>query len=99
MSRWLEEHRRDQFYKLAKKEGYRSRAAYKLLQANQSFGFIKPGYIVVDLGCAPGGWLQAASKIVGSRGKVLGVDIRPMQPLEGTKSDLLEEDITNPALK
>lgn len=84
---------------MAKEEGYLSRAAYKLIQANQKFGFLKPRDIVVDLGCAPGGWIQAASHIVGSDGVVLGVDLRPIkQELVGQQVDAIEGDITDPTL-
>ena len=64
-SQWIEKRRRDQFYRLAKAKGYRSRASFKLLQANRSYRFIRHGHIVIDLGAAPGGWLQIASAAVG----------------------------------
>ena len=77
--RWLRERRRDPYYRRAKEEGYRSRAAFKLLQANKKHNFIKTGNVVVDLGAAPGGWTQVASHIVGRRGFVLSVDLREFQ--------------------
>lgn len=80
-SRWIQKRRRDQFYKLAKAKGYRSRASFKLLQANRSYRFIKPGRNVVDLGAAPGGWLQVAREAVGESGFVLGVDKQEIKPL------------------
>jgi 23S rRNA (uridine2552-2'-O)-methyltransferase len=84
---------------MAKEEGYLSRAAYKLIQVNQKFGFLRPGDIVVDLGCAPGGWLQAVAHIVGSDGAVFGVDLRPIeQELVGQRVDAIEGDITDPTL-
>lgn len=77
---WLQERKRDYYYKKAKEEKYRSRAAYKLLQAVEKYHFIKEGDVVVDLGAAPGGWTQAARKIVGAGGFVLGVDLKPIRP-------------------
>jgi len=77
---WIRERKRDYYYRKAKEEEYRSRAAYKLVQAVNKYGFIKPGDVVVDLGAAPGGWLQASRKIVGEKGFVLGVDLRAIEP-------------------
>jgi len=79
---------------LAKEERYRSRAAYKLLEAVNKYGFIKPGDVVVDLGAAPGGWMQAARKIVGEAGFVLGVDVKPIEPIEDANVRSVVEDIT-----
>ncbi|MDH5460140.1 MAG: RlmE family RNA methyltransferase [Candidatus Bathyarchaeota archaeon] len=77
---WIQERKRDYYYKKAKEEKYRSRAAYKLFQAIKKYHFIKTGDVVVDLGAAPGGWTQAARKIVGSKGFVLGVDLKSIEP-------------------
>ncbi|MGH9921786.1 MAG: RlmE family RNA methyltransferase [Nitrososphaerales archaeon] len=77
----LQEAKRDYYRRTAKKEGFRSRAAYKLLEINNSYHIIMKGMYVVDLGCAPGGWLQVASKVVGQNGKVLGIDLRQVDPL------------------
>jgi len=77
---WVRRRKRDYYYRKAKEEDYRSRAAYKLLQAVNRYGFIKPGDVVVDLGAAPGGWLQASRKIVGEQGFILGVDQRRIKP-------------------
>lgn len=77
---WIQERKRDYYYRKAKEEKYRSRATYKLFQAIEKYHFIKNGDVVVDLGAAPGGWVQAARKIVGSRGFVLGVDLKPVEP-------------------
>ena len=71
---------RDSYYKKAKQEGYRSRAAYKLLELQQRYRLLKPGDTVVDLGAAPGGWLQVAAKIVGQTGKIIGVDLQTIEP-------------------
>jgi len=81
--------RRDFFYKLAKVDGYRSRAAYKLKQINERFKIIKNGDAVVDLGASPGGWLQVAKELSG--GKVVGVDILPIEEIEGV--DIIKGDI------
>lgn len=77
---WIQERKRDYYYRKAKEEKYRSRATYKLFQTIEKYHFIKNGDVVVDLGAAPGGWVQAARKIVGSRGFVLGVDLKPVEP-------------------
>ncbi len=71
----------DHYYRLAKARGYRSRAAFKLLEALEKFGLIRPGDVVLDLGCAPGSWLQVASEAAGPDGLVLGIDLRPIEPL------------------
>jgi 23S rRNA (uridine2552-2'-O)-methyltransferase len=81
--RWAAERRRDGYYKKAKKEGYRSRSAYKLIQINNRYDIIKTRDLVVDLGAAPGGWSQVALEIVGPEGKVVGVDLQRMEPLDG----------------
>jgi len=75
--------RRDYFYRKAKDEGYRSRAAFKLKQINERFNIIKKRDTVVDLGAAPGGWLQVAKELSG--GKVVGVDILPIEEIEGVQ--------------
>jgi 23S rRNA (uridine2552-2'-O)-methyltransferase len=79
---WLQDRKRDYYYKKAKEEKYRSRAAYKLLQAVKKYHFIKDGDVVLDLGAAPGGWVQAARKSVGDKGYVLGVDLKSVEPFE-----------------
>ena len=84
----------DTYYKKAKQEGYRSRAAYKLLELQQRFRIMKPGDCVVDLGAAPGGWLQVAAKIVGPRGKVVGVDLQPIGTFREPNVFLIQGDIT-----
>lgn len=75
--------RKDHYRKLAHEQGYRSRAAYKLKELNQSYRIIGPGFNVVDLGCAPGGWTQMALKLVGNRGKVMGVDTSFVEDIPG----------------
>jgi 23S rRNA (uridine2552-2'-O)-methyltransferase len=71
---WLRQRKKDQFHRLAKEKGFRSRASFKLLQIAKRYQFIKRGDRVLDLGAAPGGWLQAARQLVGEEGWVLGVD-------------------------
>lgn len=72
--------RKDKLYKQAKEEGLRSRAAYKLLELNQKLKLIRPGSVVIDLGAAPGGWLQVAARIAGPSGLVIGVDLEQIEP-------------------
>ncbi|HME60006.1 MAG TPA: RlmE family RNA methyltransferase, partial [Candidatus Binatia bacterium] len=81
------------YYKKAKHEGYRSRAAYKLLELQQRYRLLRPGYKVVDLGAAPGGWLQVAAKVVGQKGKVIGIDLQEMRPFSDGQIVLVHGDI------
>jgi len=78
--------RRDDYYNRAKQEGYRSRSAYKLKQLNDDAGLVDPGDRVLDLGAAPGGWLQVASELAGGSGTVVGVDRQRIDPLEGVET-------------
>lgn len=94
-SRWLNERRRDHFFKTAKKEGYRARSAYKLMQINSKFRVIHPGECVVDLGAAPGGWSQVLVEIVGEEGAVFGVDLLRIADVEGAL--FLQGDFTKKA--
>jgi len=73
--------KKDSFYRRAKASGYRSRAAYKLLELDRAYHLLRPGDRVLDLGCAPGGWLQVAAAAVGPKGRVVGVDIEPVASL------------------
>jgi 23S rRNA (uridine2552-2'-O)-methyltransferase len=84
--RWFAEKKREHYYRLAKRENYRSRAAYKLKQIQFRFNVIHPGWLVVDLGASPGGWSQVAAELVdrrGMKGGVVAVDIARMKPIEG----------------
>src|SRR5918912_1191195 len=90
----LADARRYQYRRLARDQGYRARSAYKLLQLNSSYNILKKGCKVVDLGCAPGGWLQVAIKEVGSSGKVVGIDLKPVEPVGG--ATILQGDIEDP---
>jgi len=85
----------DSYFKKAKQEGYRSRAAYKLLELQQRYRIMKSGDSVIDLGAAPGGWLQVAAKVVGPHGKVIGVDLQAIQALPERNVILLDGDITS----
>lgn len=80
-ARWLREHFTDEYVKRAQREGYRSRAVYKLLEIDEKDRLLRPGLTVVDLGAAPGGWSQLAARLVGERGAVIALDILPMEPL------------------
>lgn len=93
---WVRERKRDYYYRLAKEEKYRSRAAYKLLEAVSKFGLVRQGDVVVDLGAAPGGWMQAARKAAGKDGFVLGVDLKPIKPIEHENVRSIECDVTQP---
>jgi len=87
---------KDYYYRLAKQEGYRARSAYKLLQINEKFNIIKRGDSVVDLGAAPGGWLQVAAKLSG--GSIVGVDLEGIAPIPGVKTfvaDITHESTVN----
>ena len=80
---WLHEHVNDHYVHMAQKDGYRARAAYKLLEINQKDKLIKPGTVLADLGSAPGSWSQVAAKLVGKTGAVFALDILPMEAIEG----------------
>ena len=90
--RWMHEHLSDEFVKKAQKEGYRSRAVYKLLEIVEKKAIIRNGNKVLDLGAAPGGWSQVAVKLVGSQGKVIASDILPIELIDGV--DFLQGDFT-----
>lgn len=88
---WLHEHINDPYVKLAQKEGYRARAAYKLKEIDENLNLIRPGYVVVDLGSTPGAWSQYARRKLapsgaaagGLNGKIVALDLLPMEPIEG----------------
>src|SRR5690606_5601350 len=75
---WLKEHFDDPYVKKAQKDGYRSRASYKLLEIQEKDRLLRPGMTVVDLGAAPGGWCQVASRLIGEKGRIIASDILPM---------------------
>lgn len=102
--RWIEEAKRDPYRRRAREEGYRSRAAYKLEEAQRRFGLLKRGDIVVELGAWPGGIAQAASRIVGPEGLVVAVDVRKFKPFEEEniitlQLDILEDDVVSNVLR
>ena len=93
---WIQDRKKDYYYRKAKEEKYRSRAAYKLLQVVEKYHFIKNGNCVVDLGAAPGGWVQAAKRLVGTKGFVLGVDLKPVEPFPYRNIVTVIGDISKP---
>src|ERR1700724_3373340 len=95
-SQWLQEHVNDPYVKQAQKDGYRSRASYKLLQLNEKDRLIRPGMLIVDLGSAPGGWSQVAARLVGDKGRVLATDILPMDPVKNV--EFIQGDFTEQAV-
>jgi len=98
---WLKEHFDDEYVKRSQKEGYRSRAIYKLQEIQQKDNLIRPNMQVVDLGAAPGGWSQYAVELVGSNGRVVASDILAIDPLpfvEFVKGDFTEESVLNEIL-
>src|ERR1700752_1351759 len=101
---WINDHVNDPWVKLATKEGYRARAAYKLKEIDEALGLIKPGHVVVDLGSAPGAWSQYVRRKLAPEGagagvlagKILAVDILPMEPVEGVS--FMQGDFREPEL-
>src|SRR6185312_2574256 len=84
--------RKDAYYERAKEEGYRSRAAYKLLEINKKYKIIRPGSKVIDLGSWPGGWLQVTSDLVGTAGLVVGIDLVELEPLDKKNTTAITGD-------
>jgi 23S rRNA (uridine2552-2'-O)-methyltransferase len=100
-NRWLDEHVNDPYVKQAQKDGYRSRASYKLLELIEKDRLVRPGMTIVDLGSAPGGWSQVVARLLGSKGKILATDILPMDPVDNVEfiqGDFTEEDVFNQLL-
>ena len=97
--KWLRERKRDYYHRLAVEAGYRSRAAYKLLQMAQKYSFLKLGDVVLDLGASPGGWMQAARSLVGEEGYVLGVDLKEIKSFDepNVKSIVADVEKLEPA--
>ncbi len=92
--KWLERQLNDPYVARAKREGYRSRAAFKLLEIDEKFHILKPGQKIVDLGAAPGGWSQIAARKVGPKGRIVGIDLLPIDPMPGVEFiqlDFLDE--------
>lgn len=80
---WLRRHVNDPYVQRSKREGYRSRSAFKLIEIDERDGLLRPGQVVVDLGAAPGGWSQVAARRVGAHGRVVAIDLAEMQPVPG----------------
>lgn len=98
---WMREHVNDPYVQKAKAEGYRSRAAYKLLELDKKDRLCAPGQLVVDLGAAPGSWSQVAAARLGARGRVVAVDLLPMEPLPGVhfiQGDFREQEVLDALL-
>jgi 23S rRNA (uridine2552-2'-O)-methyltransferase len=99
---WLQEHVNDPYVKQAQRDGYRSRSSYKLIQLNERDHLIRPGMLIVDLGSAPGGWSQVATRLAGEKGRVVATDILPMDPLKNVdfiQGDFTEESVLNQVLE
>ena len=93
---WLNEHVNDHYVHQAQKDGYRARAAYKLLEINEKDKLIKPGTVLADLGSAPGSWSQVAAQLAGGNGRVFALDILPMDEIAGVsfiQGDFREEGV------
>ena len=93
---WLDEHHNDEYVKRARDEGWRSRAVYKLIEIDDKDRLLKRGTKVVDLGAAPGGWSQVAAKKVGPQGRVIALDILPMDEMDGVEflqGDFQEQEV------
>ncbi|MBE6487748.1 MAG: RlmE family RNA methyltransferase [Methanosphaera stadtmanae] len=102
MSRWKAKHDKEHYYKLAKKQNYRSRASYKLKQLDKKYKLLKPHYNVIDLGAAPGGWSQVVCEVIGEEGTgmVVSVDLEYIKPIDheayiGVKGDFTTEEVQN----
>ena len=95
-TKWLERQLNDPYVLSAKKEGYRSRAAYKLIELDEKFGFLRSGQSIVDLGAAPGSWSQVAAEKIGKKGKIVGIDLLHVDGMPGAefiKGDFLSDEI------
>ncbi|MDF1513796.1 MAG: RlmE family RNA methyltransferase [Anaerolineae bacterium] len=97
MAHWRKNQGSDPYFQQAKKEGYRARSAYKLLQIQKKFHIIRKKDTVVDLGAAPGSWSQVLVKLVGSQGRVIALDLQEMEPIHGVT--MLQGDMTDPAVQ
>jgi 23S rRNA (uridine2552-2'-O)-methyltransferase len=94
--KWLKEHFDDEYVQKAQKEGYRSRAIYKLIEIQKKDKILKAGMTVIDLGAAPGGWTEYAVKQLGKKGRMIALDILPMEPISGAQiiqGDFREDDV------
>ncbi|HEY1300592.1 MAG TPA: RlmE family RNA methyltransferase, partial [Stellaceae bacterium] len=96
-TQWLKRQLNDPYVAAARREGWRSRAAFKLIELDDRFRLLRPGARVIDLGCAPGGWTQVAVERVRNRGAVVGIDLNPTEPIPGAM--VLQGDFTDPAIE
>ncbi len=99
---WIQRHVNDEYVQRAQRDGYRSRASYKLLELQEKDRILKPGQVVVDLGAAPGGWSQVAAAIVGDQGRVLAMDILEMDAIHGVdflQGDFREQSVLDELLR
>ena len=97
-TQWMQEHFDDEYVKMAKAQGYRSRAVFKLKEMNEKDKLIKAGMNIVDLGAAPGGWSQFARQLLGKNGRLVALDILPMEPIDDVDmiiGDFREESVLN----
>lgn len=94
--RWLKEHFTDPYVKQAQQAGYRSRAVFKLLEIQERDHLFKPGMTVIDLGAAPGGWSQIVVNLIKPRGRIIALDLLPMEPLEGV--EFIQGDFSDEAV-
>ena len=92
--KWLQEHHDDQYVLQARKDGYRSRAIYKLIELQKKDSLLKPGMFVLDLGAAPGGWSEYVSQFGGETGRLIAIDILPIDPIAGV--EIIQGDFTEP---
>ena len=90
--KWLQEHHDDPYVLKARREGYRSRAVYKLIELQQKDKLLKPGMFVLDLGAAPGGWSEYVSHFSGPKGRLIAIDILPVDPIAGV--EIIQGDFT-----
>ena len=95
-SKWLSRHFNDEYVIKSKKEGFRSRSSYKLIQIEEKFNFLKTRKKILDIGCAPGGWMQVARKLCSQNTIILGIDKLPIEPIQGTfffKGDIYDDEV------
>lgn len=98
---WLREHHDDKYVLQARRDGYRSRAVYKLIEIQEKDQVLKPGQFVVDLGAAPGGWSEYAAQFIGAKGRLIAVDLLPIDPIAGVEiiqGDFTEDEILDQIL-
>ncbi len=93
---WLREHHDDAYVLQARRDGYRSRAVYKLIEIQRKDQVLKPGQFIVDLGAAPGGWSEYAAQFVGAKGNLVAVDLLPLEPIVG--AEIIQGDFTEQAV-